>query len=204
VRTIQVSTRSKVGALRLPTVLWGLAACLFVSDGHCQAWRNCVPNSIGPGGCDSIGPGGGQSIGPGGGLSIGPGGGLSIGPGGGQSIGPGGGQSIGPGGGQSLGRDRSRGLDPDTLRPYSDAATSIVGRLREDVLKSFGAPQRLEANGALEAWHYCRTGETVDKFVAVIFHHGTVIGARRYEVTAEEAGTTGHCSLFARSVLAGR
>ncbi len=59
------------------------------------AWRECVPNSIGPGGCDSIGPGGGKSIGPGGGLSIGPEGGLSIGPGGGQSIGPGGGQSIG-------------------------------------------------------------------------------------------------------------
>ena len=86
-----------------------------------QAWRDCVPGSIGPGGCDSIGPGGGQSIGPGGGLSIGPGGGLSIGPGGGQSIGPGGGQSIGPGGGKSLLRDRTRGLNPDTLRPYGES-----------------------------------------------------------------------------------
>ena len=27
-----------------------------------QAWRNCVPNSMGPGGCDSMGPGGGQSL----------------------------------------------------------------------------------------------------------------------------------------------
>ncbi|MSQ68602.1 MAG: hypothetical protein EXR83_10475 [Gammaproteobacteria bacterium] len=85
-----------------------------------QAWRDCIPGSIGPGGCDSIGPGGGLSIGPGGGQSIGPGGGLSIGPGGGQSIGPGGGQSIGPGGGQSLLRDRSKGLNPDTLRPYDE------------------------------------------------------------------------------------
>jgi hypothetical protein len=83
-----------------------------------QAWRNCIPGSIGPGGCDSIGPGGGKSIGPGGGLSIGPGGGLSIGPGGGQSIGPGGGQSIGPDGGQSIARDRKYGLDPNTMRPY--------------------------------------------------------------------------------------
>lgn len=83
-----------------------------------QAWRDCIPNSIGPGGCDSIGPGGGRSIGPGGGQSIGPGGGLSIGPGGGQSIGPGGGQSIGPGGGKSVTRDRSRGLNTDTMRPY--------------------------------------------------------------------------------------
>lgn len=80
-----------------------------------QAWRDCVPGSIGPGGCDSIGPGGGRSIGPGGGLSIDPGGGLSIGPDGGQSIGPGGGRSIGPGGGLSLNRRPGRGLDTEAL-----------------------------------------------------------------------------------------
>lgn len=94
-----------------------IATSLAQADGW-KAWRDCIPNSIGPGGCDSIGPGGGKSIGPGGGLSIGPGGGLSIGPSGGQSIGPGGGQSIGPGGGQSITRDRSRGLDTDTMRSY--------------------------------------------------------------------------------------
>lgn len=71
-----------------------------------QAWRNCIPDSIGPGGCNSIGPGGGQSIGPGGGLSIGPGGGLSI----------------GPGGGQSITRDRTRGLNTDTMMPYDPNA----------------------------------------------------------------------------------
>jgi hypothetical protein len=96
------------------------ALLMFCSAAYAQAWRDCVPNSIGPGGCDSIGPGGGQSIGPGGGQSIGPGGGLSIGPGGGQSIGPGGGQSIGPGGGKALDRDRTRGLNTDTMRPYND------------------------------------------------------------------------------------
>ena len=68
-----------------------------------QAWRNCVPNSMGPGGCDSMGPGGGRSMGPGGG----------------QSMGPGGGQSMGPGGGQSLNRNRKLGLNPNTLRPYT-------------------------------------------------------------------------------------
>ena len=66
---------------------------LFSFTASAQSWRDCVRNSIGPGGCESIGPGGGLSIGPGGGQSIGPGGGLSIGPGGGMSIGPGGGQS---------------------------------------------------------------------------------------------------------------
>lgn len=87
---------------------------------HAQAWRGCIPGSIGPGGCDSIGPGGGRSIGPGGGLSIGPGGGLSIGPGGGQSIGPGGGLSVGPGGGLAMDRDRTRGLDTRTMRPFQN------------------------------------------------------------------------------------
>lgn len=91
-----------------------------------RAWKDCTPNSIGPGGCDSIAPGGGMSIGPGGGLSIGPGGGLSIGPGGGQSIAPGGGQYIGPGGGKAIDRDRTRGLDPDTLRPYPEAQSGVV------------------------------------------------------------------------------
>lgn len=101
------------------SILLALTALLLpYSAVHAQAWRNCIPNSIGPGGCDSIGPGGGQSIGPGGGQSIGPNGGQSIGPGGGQSIGPGGGQSIGPYGGQSINRDRTKGLDPNTGRPY--------------------------------------------------------------------------------------
>lgn len=95
-----------------------LVGSAFSTSADAQAWRDCIPNSIGPGGCDSIGPGGGKSIGPGGGLSIGPGGGLSIGPAGGQSIGPGGGQSIGPNGGQAIDRDRTKGLDPNTMRPY--------------------------------------------------------------------------------------
>lgn len=96
----------------------GIAMISLTSAANAQAWRNCVPGSIGPGGCDSIGPGGGLSIGPGGDRAIGHGGGLSIGPGGGQSIGPGGGRSIGPGGGLSMDRDRSRGLDTRTMQPF--------------------------------------------------------------------------------------
>lgn len=95
-------------------------ALLAAGSASAQAWRGCVPNSIGPGGCESIGPGGGRSIGPGGGMSIGPGGGLSIGPGGGQSIGPDGGLSIGPGGGLAMDRDRSRGFDTRTMEPFDN------------------------------------------------------------------------------------
>jgi hypothetical protein len=86
-----------------------VALIASVSSASAQAWRNCIQNSIMPGGCDSILPGGGQSILPGGGRSMGPGGGLSIFPGGGQSIDPGGGLSILPGGG--LGPDRIGAVD---------------------------------------------------------------------------------------------
>ena len=159
-----------------------------------------------------------MSIGPGGGQSIGPGGGLSIGPGGGQSIGPGGGQSIGPSGGQSLSRDRSHGLNPNTLRPYSDQNLQLPnqatnpqpillgnavrnGASREEVLQALGAPQRRETKGTKEAWHFCRTGTSVDQFVAVVFDGGRAVGTRNYQVTSDEAGSTGACSNFARSVL---
>lgn len=97
----------------------GLLALLPATAASAQAWRNCTPNSMGPGGCESMGPGGGLSMGPGGGQSMGPGGGLSMGPGGGQSMGPGGGQSMGPGGGQSLTRNRKLGINPNTMRPYT-------------------------------------------------------------------------------------
>jgi len=65
-------------------------AFLLATSVHAQAWKDCVRNSMGPGGCESMGPGGGMSMGPGGGQSMGPGGGQSMGPGGGQSMGPGG------------------------------------------------------------------------------------------------------------------
>jgi hypothetical protein len=117
-----------------------LSAIGVAHIGHAQAWRNCVPGSIAPGGCDSIGPGGGRSIGPGGGQSIGPGGGRSIGPGGGQSIGPGGGQSIGPGGGKALNRDRSRGLNPDTLRPYENPYRPALPSYQAPSFPSYQSP----------------------------------------------------------------
>jgi hypothetical protein len=93
---------------------------IFASSANAQAWRNCIPGSIGPGECDSIGPGGGLFIGPSGDQSIGPDGGLSTSPGGGQSIGPGGGLSTSPGGSQSLGRDRTRGLNTQTMQSFNN------------------------------------------------------------------------------------
>jgi hypothetical protein len=99
--------------LRRFCLLFVVAALLpvsWVSTATAQAWRDCVPKSGAPGGCDSAGPGGGKAIGAGGTPAIsGPGGGLSIGPGVGQPIGPSGGQSVAPGGGQAPA--------PSTVRP---------------------------------------------------------------------------------------
>lgn len=72
---------------------------------------------------------------------------------------------------------------------------------RDDVLKALGTPQRRESRGLIEAWHYCRTGRLVDQFMAVVFRDGKVIGTKRYRVTSEEAGDTGECAKFARTVL---
>ena len=90
-----------IARTKMSLCLLALIPCI----GQAQAWRDCVPNSMGPGGCESMGPGGG----------------LSMGPGGGQSIGPGGGLSMGPGGGLAIDRDRSRGLDTRTMRPFPPA-----------------------------------------------------------------------------------
>lgn len=95
----------------------GLGLCAAIPfQAEAQAWRTCVPGSMGPGGCESMGPGGGRSMGLGGGESMGPRGGRSMGPGGGGSMGPGGGLSMDPSGGQYIGRDQSHGFSAGQLR----------------------------------------------------------------------------------------
>ena len=125
-----------------PYLLRTVVTVLALSS--CQAFAGCIPNSIGPGGCQSIGPGGGLSIGPGGGMSIGPGGGQSIGPGGGQSIGPGGGLSIAPGGGLSTGSEPRRWSPPGSNQTSNGSRTP--GAPWVDAAGNFYSP-----NGALSA-----------------------------------------------------
>jgi len=92
---------------------------------NAQSWKNCIPNSIGPGGCNSIAPGGGRSTAPGGG----------------QSIAPGGGRSIAPDGGLSSTRDWNRGLDPNTLKPAPGAPNLLGGRRNDSGSGSAADPQ---------------------------------------------------------------
>jgi len=117
--------------MHVRTMIALLLASGITSTGHAQAWKKCIPNSVGPGGCDSVGPGGGKSVGPGGGLSVGPGGGMSVGPGGGQSMGSGGGRSIAPGGGLAPDRNWNRGVDPRTMRPAPGAPNLPGGKRQE-------------------------------------------------------------------------
>ena len=59
--------------MRICTVLVGLSLAFSLTGVNAQSWKNCIPGSMGPGGCESMGPGGGRSMGPGGGQSMGPG-----------------------------------------------------------------------------------------------------------------------------------
>lgn len=107
--------------MRKTALIAASAALMFAGSANAQAWLNCVPGSIAPGGCDSIAPGGGRSIAPGGGESIAPGGGRSIAPGGGLSIAPGGGLDFGPGGGRSPDRNINRGFIPGSTTSFPGA-----------------------------------------------------------------------------------
>lgn len=198
---------------RVRLLILGICILLTDTSAFSQAWKNCIPDSIALGGCDSIAPGGGKSIAPGGGLSIGPGGGLSIEPGGGQSI--------GPGGGQALDRNRTRGLDPDTMRPYRDAGvpSSInnpstfngtplptqrlkPGMSKDEVYQVLGSPSQFEYKGSSEAWHFCKTGVERDEFLVILFNNGRTVSGRTYVVTlADTHGKTGNCAKFARLIL---
>jgi len=76
------------------------------------------------------------------------------------------------------------------------------GMSKQEVAQIMGSPARTEFSGVKEAWHFCRTGRSVDEFAVVMFSDGKVSGARNYNVTlADTGGATGDCSKFVRSVF---
>lgn len=54
----------------------------------------------------------------------------------------------------------------------------------EDVRKIMGAPVKREITKSVEEWHYCRTGEVVDEYVAIEFYEGKVTKLSHYTVSA--------------------
>ena len=79
----------------------------------------------------------------------------------------------------------------------STAAMLSPGMSKADAIKVMGSPVKTEFSRGVEEWHYCRTGMTVDQFLALFFHDGVLIESRNYTVTMGDAGgSTGSCENF--------
>ena len=74
------------------------------------------------------------------------------------------------------------------------------GMTKEKVIAIMGAkPVKTEFSGAVEEWHYCKTGRRADQFVAVFFTEGRAVAMRPYTVTLSDAkGATGSCEIFVK------
>ncbi len=57
------------------------------------------------------------------------------------------------------------------------------GMSYDEVLNIIGIPVKKEILGPNEEWHYCRTGEEVDEYIAVNFSDGKVSELKQYTVS---------------------
>ncbi len=53
----------------------------------------------------------------------------------------------------------------------------------EDVQEIVGIPVKKEILGSVEEWHYCRTGNDIDEYVAIKFNDGKVSELEQYTVS---------------------
>ncbi len=74
------------------------------------------------------------------------------------------------------------------------------GMTKGQVLSVMGEkPVKTEFSGAVEEWHYCKTGNKADQFIAVFFSEGKTIAMRPYTVTLSDTkGATGSCEIFVK------
>lgn len=70
------------------------------------------------------------------------------------------------------------------------------GQTKNEVLSFMGAPSDRQFNGTMEAWQYCSTGWSVNKFTIVWFNHGSVTGLSSY---SQSCGG-GSCTQCFRSI----
>lgn len=104
-------------------------------------------------------------------------------------------------------------LSKYTQQDLEQALLIQSGMLKEDVRKIMGSPALREIENTMEEWHYCKTGSSVDEYVAISFENDKVVRLRNYSVswldiafhymkapTKEmiEAGGFGDCKLTAR------
>lgn len=79
---------------------------------------------------------------------------------------------------------------------------SVSNKLNEGMTKSeveeiMGAPVKSDFFKNIEEWHYCKTGMSVDEFIAVFFYEGKLIAKKNYSVTSADVnGAFGSCEKF--------
>jgi outer membrane protein assembly factor BamE (lipoprotein component of BamABCDE complex) len=73
------------------------------------------------------------------------------------------------------------------------------GLSKDEVIKIMGTPCKTEFSENKSAWHYCKTGETADEFVVLVFDGDKLLIVKNYSVTLRDTGgATGDCSKFVR------
>lgn len=107
---------------------------------------------------------------------------------------------------------------PADLTKYTQHDLGKANRINADMKKSdvatlMGEPAIKEISGSSEEWHYCKTGTTVDEYVAVSFGGDNLIGLQHYTVSwldlafhyvkqptekLIDVGGTGNCRLTVR------
>lgn len=75
-------------------------------------------------------------------------------------------------------------LSSYTQQELDKALTFSAGLKSDDVEKVMGEPIKKEFVGGKEEWHYCRTGELVDEYLALRFSEGILTEMEQYTVSA--------------------
>lgn len=71
------------------------------------------------------------------------------------------------------------------------------GMTKAEVEGIMGAPIKSDFYKGVEEWHYCKTGQMADEFIALFFHEGKLIAKKNYTVTAADTrGVYGSCEKF--------
>lgn len=104
-------------------------------------------------------------------------------------------------------------LSKYTQQNLEKASLVQSGMARVDVKKIMGAPILREVENSSEEWHYCKTGTSVDEYVAISFEADKVVKLTNYTVSwldmafhymkaptkeVVEAGGLGDCKFTAR------
>lgn len=88
-----------------------------------------------------------------------------------------------------------------TQSPLEKSATLNPGMTRSQVQEIMGSPVKSEFSGNQQAWHYCKTGASVDEFVVMLFNDGVLEELKNYYVTSKDVGgARGDCSKFTKRV----